>query len=110
MTATYTAVWLLVRPHISPAGLQSTDIVVDLTMMTPREASTRFVVQTSAFKTSSAIRTHIAGSPDGHGSYLHYAPRTEDERREQRKAARLALVRRHSRPLLCATAPALSPC
>ena len=43
----------------------------------------------------------IAGSPDNQGSYLHYAPRTEEERREQRKAARLALVRNRSQPFAC---------
>ena len=37
--------------------------------------------------------SYAAGSPDTQGTYLHYAPRTEEERREQRKAARLALVR-----------------
>ena len=33
----------------------------------------------------------LTGATTGEQDYWHYAPRTEEERREQRKAARLAL-------------------
>jgi len=59
----------------------------------------------------SYLRRLAAGSPDSQGSYLHYAPRTEEERREQRKAARLALVRRSvgTTPCLCDRQQKCSP-